>query len=179
MANKRQKPPDQLQDRRPSRVDEPLALPVDSEPAAAAIEIPRAPTGMLASSRKKWELFWLSPLRQYVIQIDRLLVERYFRTLDINERAYKKFMDQPYDEGSTKQQRASPAWQVFRESSRLLDTLEDQLGIGMRARMHLNILLGEAAEGLADFLAALRRPSESDGPGETYTIDQDGNFVDD
>lgn len=196
MANRRQGPVSNLQDQRrqrtrsapktdgsaPIRDPEAILLPPENDDRAITElprEIPLCPAGLQVHVRNKWEVFWASPLAQFVIQFDRVtILERYFRTLDMNDRAYTRFMRGWYTKGSTGQKVLSPDWQIYRESSRLLDTLEDQLGVGSRARMRLNIEFGEAAESLADFLKALRAGVDTDDePGEMIEIGPDGEYL--
>lgn len=197
MASRRQKPVDQLQDQRRQRTksapkvdgselrDDPDAfiLPAEGDERALAemplmvglpvADIPKCPAGLQKHIAEKWEVFWRSPLAQFVLSVDRVTVlERYFRTIDINDRAYHRFMRKWYDKGSTGQNVLSPAYQVYRETSRLLDTLENQLGVGSRSRMQLNIQFGEQAESLKDFLAALRTTSAED-EGEWIEVEAD------
>lgn len=191
MPNRRHRPSDTLQDQRPqrtraapkadgttpSRDPEAFVLPPEGDERAVLPlkdAIPPCPAGLTRAIQSKWETFWASPLKEFVIQFDRVTVlERYFRTLDINDRAFHRFQRNWYSLGSTKQKQASPDWQIYRESSRLLDTLENQIGIGPLARMRLNITFGEAAESLQDFLLALRAPGDGgdDGGGEWIEAD--------
>lgn len=195
MTNRRQQPVDTLQDKRRQRTRsatktdgsdytfDPDAVVLPPEGQERAIDlpekeaIPKCPPGLSVATQRKWEVFWASPLRQYVIQADvATMLDRYFRTLDINDRAYGRFQRQWYGKGSTGQKTASPDWQIYRESSRLLDSLESQIGIGPLARMRLNISFGEAAESLADVLRALRAPGDGEDDGEWIEVGPDGDL---
>lgn len=190
MASRRQKPVDQLQDKRRQRTksapkvdgselrDDPDAfiLPPEGDERALAempASAPPCPRGLLKSTQEKWVEFFTSPLAKFVLAVDRVtVVQRYFRTIDENERWYRE-MNKPggrYGKGSTGQETASVATEQFEKTSKRLDVLENQLGIGSRSRMQLNMTFADQAESLADFLAALRTTSAEDD-GEWIEVD--------
>lgn len=175
MANKRHKPTDTLQDRRPSRTRAAPAVPDHVEDPglpALARDIPEPPGGLRVATKKNWETFWLSPLRPFLVGVDRLLIDRYFQVMDERDTAWSNYRRKKTGIGSTGQVQASHWWGIVRDCEKILAQMEAQLGIGPLSRMRLNISFAQAAESLADMLAAMNKGSV--GEGEEVVIDYGG-----
>ena len=110
MANRRQKPPDTLQDRRPSRMASAPVLPdhiEDSGLPALPTDVPDAPKGLLPGTLANWHVFWTSPLRPFLIGVDRLVIDRYFELMDERDRAWTNYRRKKVGIGSTGQEQVS------------------------------------------------------------------------
>lgn len=187
MANQRRLPAAELKDQRPSHLpptpERVAGVEADMLPRVGEIPIPPYPAGLSETSKKRWDLYWTSPLRDYVISIDRVtLVERYFRIMDLNASAYRRVSREMLTTGSTGQKRINPAWQLYRETAGLMAHLEEQLGIGPRSRLRLNITFGEAAETFDRWFDALTKKygdtgAQDDGPGVIVDIDPETGEV--
>lgn len=186
MVNQRRVPADQLKDQRASRTRGAPTAPEPSPlPELVPVDIPTPPAKLSPRSRARWDLYWTSPLREYALNVDRVtIVERYFEMLDIHDAALARFKRQPYVRGSMKQLRVGPSWQIVRETTYILQSLEEQLGIGPRSRLRLNITFGENVETFGQWFAALSGSfatpggEHEDAPrGTVVEFDSEGNIV--
>jgi len=172
MVNKRHKPPDTLQDRRASRTRSAPVVPDHVEdPGLPALphDIPPCPAGLRLATKKNWETFWLSPLRPYLVGVDRLVIDRYFELMDERDVAWVNYRRKKQGIGSTGQTQVSHWWAVVRDCEKMIAPLEAQLGIGPLSRMRLNISFAQAAESLADMLAAMNKGEV--GAGEEVELE--------
>lgn len=170
MAGKPQKPRDTLQDRRASRVKSAPVLPdhiEDSGLPALPSDVPVAPKGLLPGTVANWQVFWTSPLRPFLIGVDRLVIDRYFELMDERDRAWANYRRKKVGIGSTGQAQVSHWWRVLTDCERMCIGMEAQLGIGPLSRMRLNISFAEAADSLADMLRAMNKAAgDEDGWAE-------------
>lgn len=172
MVNKRSKPPDTLQDQRPSRMKSAPVVPdhvEDSGLPSIPSDVPDAPKGLLPGTLANWHVFWTSPLRPFLVGVDRLVIDRYFEYMDERDRAWTNYRRKKTGIGSTGQEQVSHWWKVVNDCERMCGVIEGQLGIGALNRMRLNISFNQAAESLADMLNAMNagvKQSPADGPGE-------------
>lgn len=165
MAGRRNKPPETLQDRRPSRVPKPPVLPdhiEDSGLPALPTDVPDAPKGLLPATVANWHVFWTSPLRPFLIGVDRLVIDRYFELMDERDRAWTNYRRKKVGIGSTGQEQVSHWWKVVNDCERMCGGMEAQLGIGPLSRMRLNISFAQAADSLADMLRAMNQSAGTD-----------------
>lgn len=181
MAGRRQKPPETLQDRRASRTKSPPVVPdhVEDHGMRQAVgvltsgeflnDIPPAPKGLQPETRANWDVFWLSPLRGYLISADLNLVKRYFQYMDERDRIWSRYQRKKTGVGSMGQEIVSPWWPALKDAETLIEKCEAQLGIGPLSRMRLNISFAEAADSMAELLAAVYGGEV--GAGEAVVIE--------
>lgn len=165
MVGARQKPTITLQDRRPQRTAsapvvpdhvEDSGLPPKMVEGEFVMAVPDPPRGLRPHTIANWQTFWTSPLRPYVIGVDRFIIDDYFyymNEFDIARSAYRR---KKTDKGSTGHSTVvSHHWKVMQDCRAEMSKFEAQLGIGPLSRMRLNISFAQAAESLADMLNAL------------------------
>ncbi len=190
MAGRRQKPRDQLQDQRPSRTRSAPAVPSHLrddelpsgssvvggevvEPGAFAFDIPPAPKGLLPETAENWKILWSSPLREFLLRLDMLIIYRYFDALDENARAWSNYRRKKVTVGSKGQPVISPWWWVVKDTESMCERMENMLGIGPLARMRLNISFAEAVTKLAEAYALAVGPNRDGQPGEMVADDDE------
>jgi phage terminase small subunit len=172
VVNKRHKPQETLQDRRTSRTRSAPAVPDHVEdPGLPALpqDIPPCPAGLRPATKANWATFWMSPLRPFLVGVDRLLIDRYFQVMDERDVAWVNYRRKKQGIGSTGQTQVSHWWGIVRDCEKILAQMEAQLGIGPLSRMRLNISFAQAAESLADMLAAMNKGAV--GAGEEIELD--------
>lgn len=184
MVNQRRIPVGQLQDQRPQRTRGATRAPDDVLPEIEPIKVPPAPSHLSPRAIEVWIAYWKSPLREFALDVDRItIVERYVEYIDILDDAFRRYRRQRTVKGSMGQTRVGPAWQIVREATYAISGLEEQLGIGPRSRLRLNIDFGEAAETFEQWFGALARqfatPADGDeaAPGTVVEIDAEGHIV--
>lgn len=139
MRGKRpEKHPDQLQGHRSGRGrnNAPIQKP---EPGQVVVIPPAMPTGLLKSTRDKWEAFWKSSVARTVDQRSDMLVERLFRYYDEWERCSRVFRRKRIVTGSTGQPVINPAGKAMLDLETRIIKLEERIGLTPRDRMALGI----------------------------------------
>ena len=107
--------------------------------------MPRAPAGLLASSRKRWRAYWESNLAQAADrQVDLPRIERWIETTDEYERVNAIFKQTRLVKGSTGQPALNPLASYLANLSAELRAAETELGMTPLARQRLGIAYGQA-----------------------------------
>lgn len=113
-----------------------------------------APTGLLATSKASWDLFWSSPLASTVVpQTDLDTLRRLWSLKDERERMYRALQKERMVRGSRGQPRANPLYAQMVALDAAIERLEDRFGLSPRSRLQLGVVLGDAARSLADLNA--------------------------
>lgn len=153
------KPPDRRVDRRRSRA--PLQI-VDGD-GHEVVEIPRAPAGLLKSTKVAWDSYWTSAMTVVVrIDTDLPALARLFSLYDERERAYRGYRKERLVEGSQGQRVLNPLARVMSTLDTEIRHLEDKFGLTPKARLELGIDLGNARRALKDVNADLDRDADED-----------------
>jgi P27 family predicted phage terminase small subunit len=142
------KPGDQRQGHRkqPRTAQNPPQIAVLS-PSSEAPErvVPRAPTGLLDASRKRWKSFWQSAVSKAVdLDADLYRVERWIGCVDEYERVNAAFKKTRLVKGSTGQPALNPLASYLQQLLNEINKAEAELGLTPLARMRLGIAYGEA-----------------------------------
>jgi P27 family predicted phage terminase small subunit len=127
--------------------------------------VPRAPAGLLASSRKRWRTYWESNLAQAVDrQVDLARIERWILTSDEYEKVSATLKQVPLVKGSTGQPAMNPLLSYFSALLAELRAAETELGMTPLARQRLGIAYGQARLTVEELRRLLRE--RIDEPGE-------------
>ena len=109
------------------------------------LPVPRAPPGLLASSRKRWRAYWQSNLAQAVDrQVDLPRIERWIETSDEYEKVNAIFKQTRLVKGSTGQPALNPLATYLATLLAELRAAETDLGMTPLARQRLGIAYGQA-----------------------------------
>ncbi|GAB2714484.1 P27 family phage terminase small subunit [Streptomyces bullii] len=121
----------------------------------AAVEVPEPPAppaGLLKRTRDRWAEYWASPVAKLADPVSDLpALERLFVLYDDLERsnaAVKKTGHMVT--GSQGQAVLNPLLRHIQVTQGEVRQLEDRFGLSPRARLSLNVTLGEAAKSIAD-----------------------------
>jgi len=107
--------------------------------------VPRAPAGLLASSRKRWRTYWKSNLAQAADrQVDLPRIERWIETTDEYERVNAIFKQTRLVKGSTGQPALNPLASYLAMLLAELRAAETELGMTPLAHQRLGIAYGQA-----------------------------------
>ena len=107
--------------------------------------VPRAPAGLLTSSRKRWRAYWESNLAQAVDrQVDLARIERWILTSDEYEKVSATLKQVPLVKGSTGQPAMNPLLSYLSVLLAELRAAETELGMTPLARQRLGIAYGQA-----------------------------------
>jgi P27 family predicted phage terminase small subunit len=107
--------------------------------------VPRAPTGLLDASRRRWKAFWNSAVAKAVdLDADLYRVERWIGCVDEYERVNAAFKKTRLVKGSTGQPALNPLATYLQQLLGEINKAEAELGLTPLARMRLGIAYGEA-----------------------------------
>jgi hypothetical protein len=118
--------------------------------------IPRAPDGLLTSTRRAWRTFWESPKAQLVTPENRPALERLFRMRDDLERESAIFRQARLVTGSVGQIRMNPLAAHLLATEAAIVRLETEFGLTPLSASRLGLLYGEASRSLEDLNRRLR-----------------------
>lgn len=127
-------------------------LAVVADGAAEAPEVPSPPSGLLKATRDRWAAYWASPVAKLADPVSDLpALERLFRLYDDLDRSNRTVREQGHMvRGSKGQMVLHPLLRHTQVTQAEIRQLEDRFGLSPRARLSLNVTLGEAAKSLAD-----------------------------
>ncbi|WP_426568104.1 P27 family phage terminase small subunit [Streptomyces canus] len=113
---------------------------------------PAPPTGLLKRTRERWADYWASPVAKLADPISDLpALERLFALYDDLERSNASVKKTGHMvTGSQGQAVLNPLLRHIQQTQAEVRQLEDRFGLSPRARLSLNVTLGEAAKSLAD-----------------------------
>jgi len=132
----------------------------------AETEIPAAPEGLLATTRRAWEAFWESPKAQLVTPDARPALERLFQMRDDLEREATIFRQSRIVTGSVGQIRMNPLAAHILALEAAVQRLETEFGLTPLAASRLGLMFGEASRSLDDLNRRFRDQSVDDDQGE-------------
>jgi hypothetical protein len=165
-------------------------VPADVGPLIDAIDVPRAPVGLLASTRASWDRYFRSPARHVTVQsLDLDLLERLWTLYDERERTRQELRrpirdaegkilrrDSRMIEGSKGQLRPNGLYNVISRLDGEIRQLEDRVAKSMKSRLTLGMVVG-GDDPRADEPDEPRDPTADpvdDGPGpdpRLYVLD--------
>jgi hypothetical protein len=125
-------------------------------------QVPRAPDGLLASTRRDWRAFWGSPKAQLVTPENRPALERLFRMRDDLERESEIYRQGRLVTGSVGQIRMNPLAGHTLALETAIVRLETEFGLTPLSASRLGLMFGEASRSLEDLNRRLREQA-SDG----------------
>lgn len=160
------------------RRNAPKALAVVAPGVEAAMEVPQPPGGLLKRTRDRWAAYWESPVAKLADPVsDLTALERLFRLYDDLERGNATVAKQGHMvTGSQGQAVMNPLLRHMQSVMAEVRQLEDRFGLSPRARLSLNVTLGEAAKSLADLNAEFTVGGEDDDdPRFDITAGQDAD----
>lgn len=129
----------------------------------ASFVIPSPPTGLLKPSRDRWEAYWRSAVSSAVdLLADRGLVERWIRSVDEWERAYRDFRKSRITTGSTGQLVLSPLAKLIGQLEGEISRCEQQLGLTPVARLKLGLTANQERLTAAALNRSLSQQDDSD-----------------
>lgn len=128
-------------------------------------DVPEAPPGLLAATRKAWDEFWSSEVAAAVdASSDMGAVRRLFSLVDERERAIRAYRRARLVAGSKGQPVLSPMFGAIRVLDVAILALEDRFGLTPRARAALGISIGQAKLTLDQLNASAIEAAVSDLP---------------
>lgn len=147
------KDPDKRQRRNEAKPLELVVPPVDVEVVAGGT--PEPPEYLLPVTQTRWASYWTSPVAKLVDAVSDLpALERLFWLYDDLERSRRSVREQGHMiEGSKGQTVMNPLLRHMQTQAAEIRQLEDRFGLSPRARLSLNLTLGQAAQSLADLNA--------------------------
>jgi P27 family predicted phage terminase small subunit len=130
----------------------------------APVEVPVPPAGLLKGTRERWSAYWASPVAQLADPVsDLAALVRLFRLYDDLERSHNAVRRQGHMvRGHRDQQVMNPLLKHMQLLMAEVRQLEDRFGLSPRARLSLNVTLGEAAKSLADLNAEFTAGGDDD-----------------
>ncbi|MDN3356069.1 P27 family phage terminase small subunit [Actinomadura sp. DC4] len=113
---------------------------------------PPPPAGLLKVTRDRWDEFWTSPVAALADRVsDRTALERLFSLYDDLERCGRTVRKAGHMVvGSKGQLVMNPLLRHMQTQASEIRQLEDRFGLSPRARLGLNMTLGQTAKTLAD-----------------------------
>lgn len=129
-------------------------------------EIPPAPTYLLQVTKKRWVAYWSTPVAALVDAVSDLpALERLFWLYDDLERSRRAVRQLGHViAGSQGQTVLNPLLRHMQTIMGEIRQLEDRFGLSPRARLSLNLTLGQAAQSLADLNAPFLGGDDDDDP---------------
>jgi P27 family predicted phage terminase small subunit len=119
-------------------------------------QVPRAPDGLLASTRRDWREFWQSPKGHLVTPENRPALERLFRMRDDLERESEIYRQGRLVTGSVGQIRMNPLAGHILALEAAIVRLETEFGLTPLSASRLGLMFGEASRSLEDLNRRLR-----------------------
>lgn len=155
--------PKDPEERQRRNAAKPLELvgPALEQPAVVEGGPPAAPDYLLPVTVARWAAYWKAPVAKLVDAVSDLpALERLFWLYDDLERSRQAVADTGHViEGSKGQTVMNPLLRHMQAQAAETRQLEDRFGLSPRARLSLNLTLGQAAQSLAD----LNAPFLADG----------------
>ena len=155
--------PKDPEDRQRRNAAKPLELVATAleQPSVAADGPPAPPDYLLPATQDRWVAYWTSPVAKLVDAVSDLpALERLFWLYDDLERSRRAVRDKGHMiEGSQGQTVMNPLLRHMQTQAAEIRQMEDRFGLSPRARLALNLTLGQAAQSLAD----LNAPFLTDG----------------
>jgi P27 family predicted phage terminase small subunit len=154
-------------------------LAVVSEAAVDVPEPPSPPAGLLKKTRERWADYWSSPVAKLADPVSDLpALERLFALYDDLERSNAAVKKSGHMvTGSQGQAVLNPLLRHIQVTQGEVRQMEDRFGLSPRARLSLNVTLGEAAKSLADLNSEFMGGGDDDDDPRFDVID--GEVLDD
>jgi P27 family predicted phage terminase small subunit len=140
------------------------------QPLEGGRRTPPAPKGLSKLLEQAWAVFWSSPLAAHTTEADFVALLRLFRLYQQREHYDQIGSEEPLVQGSTKQMILNPLLKELDSLDTKILALEDRFGLSPRARLQLQVTLGDAADGLKKLNAALRDAEEPEEAAEEPDI---------
>lgn len=139
------------------------------------IVVPPAPAGLLKKTTERWAKFWTSSVAALVDRTsDMPALERLFELYDDADRYRAAIRKSPMVSGSQGQMVRNPFVKDLKDCQGEVRQLEDRFGLSPRARLGLNLTLGNTAKTLADLNADFAGGADDDDPRADFI---DGDVV--
>jgi len=125
--------------------------------------VPKPPKGLSKPLAHAWEVFWASPLAAHTTEADLMALLRLFRLYQQRDNYDRIGSEEPLVPGSTKQMTLNPLLRELDSLDTKILALEDRFGLSPRARLQLQVTVGDAADAqhkLQRLNAALAPPDE-------------------
>src|SRR5574337_1210855 len=122
---------------------------------------PAAPPGLTPVVAEAWTDYWASPVATQVTRADTMALRRLFRLYDQRERFGIAGLEEALATGSTGQIVLNPLVKHLPTLDAEILALEDRFGLNPRARLGLQVALGDAADSRAKLNRALRPADEA------------------
>lgn len=157
------------------RRNAPRALELVAQAAnVTPIKAPPPPDGLLANTVQRWDAFWTSSVAALVDRTsDMPALERLFELYDDCARFRAAIRKDPMVVGSQGQMVRNPFVKDLKDTQAEVRQLEDRFGLSPRARLGLNLTLGNAAKTLADLNADFAGGGGDDDDPRFDVIDGD------
>ncbi|MEU1596194.1 P27 family phage terminase small subunit [Streptomyces sp. NPDC005708] len=170
------KDPERRQRRNAARDLEVVADPLAAPPE---VHVPSPPAGLLKRTRERWAAYWASPVARLADPVSDLpALERLFALYDDLERSNATVKRRGHMvTGSQGQAVLNPLLRHIQVTQGEVRQLEDRFGLSPRARLSLNVTLGEAAKSLADLNSEFTAGGEDDDDPRFDVVD--GEVLDD
>jgi P27 family predicted phage terminase small subunit len=147
-------------------------------PSKTPVAVPKAPTGLLASSRRRWRDYWESQVAQAADRVaDLHRVERWIHAVDEYERVRPIFRRTRLVKGSTGQIVLNPLASYLAQIEATIQRAETDLGLTPVARLRLGIAYGQAALTADELNRRLDDPPSEQAPEATETWEAEWQAV--
>ena len=107
--------------------------------------VPKPPKGLSKPLGHAWEVFWASPLAAHTTEADLMALLRLFRLYQQRENYDRIGSEEPLVPGSTKQMTLNPLLRELDSLDTKILALEDRFGLSPRARLQLQVTVGDGA----------------------------------
>lgn len=134
-------------------------------------DTPDADPGWMQQTCDAWSTYWASNVAASLDGDEASVLRRLFDMRDRQARAWIRYDESPYVDGSKGQPVANPALADALSLERAILALEDRLGLSPKARANLGIAFGQAALTAADLN---RMALEAAGAGDDDVIEVEG-----
>lgn len=165
MAGQRQKPADQLINKRGGRAKALKVVPRDS-----AFVAPKAPAGLREYGKRVWDAFWASDVSGAVdVNAHGEDLAHWIRCVDEREHLWKILRQAPLVKGSHGQLMQNPLIRSIRELTHDIEWASDRFGMTPLAQFRMQFTVSEAGKSAAELLKMLM----DDAPDDSDIIDVD------
>src|SRR5690606_19094981 len=106
------------------------------------------PDGLSVHARKVWETYWDDPVSDIAATVDRELITRWIKLVDLYWRLYKQFEEMPVTYDDKSRQKPNVMFTMAQQVLKSIEYCEAQLGIGPKNRVNLGVTLASAARTL-------------------------------
>jgi P27 family predicted phage terminase small subunit len=125
------------------------------------VRMPKPPDGMLAKTRDRWKVYWLSEIARATREAHIPIVERLFMRYDERERAYRSVRKQGrVTKGSMGQLVPHPLLKYIDACDSEIRQLEDRLGLSPRGMAQLGSTFASAEKNLNDLNRSLEEDED-------------------